>query len=476
MSLDKNSHRQQNTPGSIIMIFISNIDDVEKTNANAKNVSPQSQEQKAQLESNASEVTSIPRLRKADRQQLEPRPRIIDELVEANHTVRVVWEFVSVLDLSPLLDEIRSVEGHAGRCAIDPAILMALWLYATIEGVTSARELAQLCREHNAYYWLCGGVLPNYHSLSDFRVNHADFLEHQLTVSVATLLSEDLVDLKRVAQDGVKVRASAGAASFRRKNTLEKHLEEAQAHLEKLRSQEENLPNQTNRCKSARERAARERHERVNKALEQLPEVEAKKKKKEDKEKARVSTTDPDTRVMKMADGGFRPAFNAQFCTDTKSQIIVGVDVSNLGSDQGQMPPMIEQMELRYDKRPDEFLVDGGFVNFDTIQTVGSQGTVIYAPVSKPRDETRDPYVPLPNDPEEVAKWRKRMGSDNAKSIYKLRAATAECVNAIARNRGLQQFSVRGLPKVKTVLLWFALAHNMMRTVSLRLKNAQLVV
>lgn len=453
------------------MIFIGSIDDVER--ANTENASPQSQEQVVQLETFVPSMTfpKKPRLRQADRQQLEPRPRVIDELIEPDHTVRVVWEFVEGLDLSPLLDEIKSIEGHAGRSAIDPAILMALWLYATIKGVTSARELEQLCREHNAYYWLCGGVLPNYHTLSDFRVNHADFLEHQLTVSVATLLSEDLVELKRVAQDGVKVRASAGAASFRRKNTLEEHLEKAQAHLEELRSQEKTLPNQTNRCKSARERAARERHERIKNALEQLPEVEAKKQKKEDKEKARVSTTDPDARVMKMADGGFRPAFNAQFCTDTESQVIVGVDVSNLGSDQGQMPLMIEQIEHRYDKRPEEFLVDGGFVNKEDIQTVGSEGTVIYAPVPKPKDETRDPYVPLPNDPEEVAKWRERMGTEEAKSIYKFRAATAECVNAIARNRGLQQFSVRGLPKVKTVLLWFALVHNMMRTVSLRLKK-----
>ncbi len=187
--------------------------------------------------------------------------------------------------------------------------------------------------------------------------------------------------------------------------------------------------------------------ERVKEALKQLPEVEAKKK-NQDKAKARVSTTDPDTRVMKMADGGFRPAYNGQFATDTESQVIVGVDVTNEGSDQGQMEPMVTQITSRYDKVPGEYLVDGGFVNLDAIDRVSERGSTIYAPVQKPKDSKRDPHTRLPTDSKHVGAWRERVGTDEAKVIYKDRASTAECVNAIARNRGLRRLPVRGHRKV----------------------------
>lgn len=411
-----------------------------------------------------------PRYQSPNRQQVELRPSSLEELIPEEHRVRTVWAFVLGMDLSPLYEAIRSVEGRAGRPPIDPAILMALWLYATIDGVGSARALGRLCEEHDAYRWLCGGVSVNYHTLADFRVAHGEFLDQQLAVSVATLESEGLVEMKRVAQDGVRIRASAGAASFRRKPTLEECLLDAEEQLEILRRELDEDPSATSkREKAARIRAAEERERRVKEALEQLPEVEAKKKEK-DKAKARVSTTDPEARVMKMGDGGFRPAYNGQFATDTESQVIVGVDVSNEGSDQGQMEPMVDQIVANHDQVPDEYLVDGGFANKGAIENVSIQGSTIYAPVQKPKDAKRDPHIPLPSDSEAVAAWRERMGTDEAKEIYKERASTAECVNAIARNRGLQQFRVRGIRKVKSVLLWYALAQNMMRGVTLRLQ------
>lgn len=413
-----------------------------------------------------------PRLRCADRQQLDPQPRLLDDLIEAEHSARVVWAFVEELDLAVLYDRVRAVEGQAGRSATDARILMALWLYATVEGVGSARQLAQLCQEHNAYRWLCGGVSVNYHTLSDFRVQHGEWLEAQLTLQVAALLAEGLVELKRTAQDGVRVRASAGAASCRRKPTLEKCLQEAEAHMAALRQQQAENPTVVNkRQQAAQARAARERQARITEALKHVAEVEAKKK-AEDKKQARRSTTEPEARVMKMADGGFRPAYNGQFCTATESQIIVGVAVSNLGSDQGQMVPMLDQIGDHYGQYPDEALVDGGVVNKADLEHAASPAinVTVYAPVPKPKDPTRDPYQPLPTDTPALAQWRQRMGTDAAKAIYKERAATAECVNAIARNRGLQQFRVRGLKKVKAVLLWFALAHNVMRAVALRLQ------
>lgn len=410
-----------------------------------------------------------PRLRCADREQEDTRPRRIEALIEEGHRARIVWDFVDGLDLSELYDQIKSVEGGPGSPAIDPKILMAVWLYAILDHEISARRIAELCEEHSAYIWLCGGVKINHHTLSDFYTAHEQWLNKQFTLHLASLKHQGLVNLDRVAQDGIRVRASAGADSFRRGETLESCLKEADEYLEKLRKErEENTAEVNNRKQAAHERAARERSERVREALRQLPEVEAKKKKEEDRKKARVSTTDPDARVMKMPDGGFRPAFNVQLSTDTGSQIIVGVDVVNEGSDQGQLSPMLEQIHERVGEYPDEALNDGGFVNKTEIENCAAKDIIIYAPVPKPKDETRDPHQPMPKDSQPVADWRERMGTDEAKEIYKERASTAECVNAIARNRGLQQFTVRGLEKAKITLLWFALAHNLMREAALR--------
>ncbi|HEV8264179.1 MAG TPA: IS1182 family transposase [Gemmatimonadales bacterium] len=416
------------------------------------------------------EGQAAPRLQRPNRAQIELRAVDLEGLLPTDHRARVVWEFVEGLDLAVLYAEIKAVEGHAGRPPIDPVILMALWLYATVQGVGSARAVARLCEEHDAYRWLCGGVSVNYHTLADFRVQHVECLDGLLTTSVATLRAAGLVTLTRVAQDGVRVRASAGAASFRRRPRLEAFLAEAEEQVEALRRELHDDPGATTRRQAAaQQRAATERRQRVAKALEQLPEVEAKKKATE-REHARASTTDPEARVMKMADGGFRPAFNGQFATDTAAQVIVGVDATNLGSDQGQLALMTEQLQGRYGQAPAEMLVDGGFAKHEDIIAVARPevGCTVYAPVPEPRDPTRDPYQPRPGDPEVIAEWRQRMGTEAAKTIYKERAATSECVNAIARNRGLDQFLVRGLAKVKAVLLWFALAHNLMRAGALR--------
>jgi len=416
------------------------------------------------------EVKREPRVQRPNRAQVELRPVDLEGLLPPDHRARIVWEFVEGLDLAPLYAEIKAVEGHAGRPPIDPAILMALWLYATVEGVGSARVVARLCDEHDAYRWLCGGVSVNYHTLADFRVQHVGYLDGALTTSVATLMAEGLVTLTRVAQDGVRVRANAGAASFRRGPRLEACLAEAEAQVAALRQELHDDPAATTRRQAAaRQRATDERRQRVAKALEHVPDVAAKKKATE-REQARASTTDPEARVMKMADGGFRPAFNGQFATETATQIIVGVDASNCGSDLGQLAPMVEQLQDRYGRAPAELLVDGGFVKHDDIIAVARPevGCTVYAPVPAPRDPARDPYQPCPGDPEAIAQWRQRMGTEAAKTIYKERAATSECVNGIARNRGLQRLVVRGLAKVRAVFLWFALAHNLMRGVALR--------
>lgn len=412
-----------------------------------------------------------PRLMEAERYQMRLLNTTLDAVISSDHRVRQVWRFVEGLDLSELYERIDAVEGRAGHPAIDPKILLALWLYATVEDIGSARALDRLCEEHLAYQWLCGGVSVNYHTLADFRTAHRAILDRLLTQSVAVLAHEGIVELGRVAQDGVKVRASAGAATFRRRGTLQECLKEARRKVDQLRRDLDVDPKVVNkRQQAARKRVDEEREQQVGKALAELEKIEEKKKSTDEKEKARASTTDPEARVMKMADGGYRPAFNVQFATDTKTQVIVGVDVTNSGGDYGKMPPMVEQLHERYGEYPEEYLVDGGFAKKEDIETVSHSeiGCIVYAPVQKAKDPNHDPHQPHPRESDILTKWRGRMATEEAKTIYKLRAATAECVNATARNRGLRQFLVRGLEKVKAVALWFALAHNMMRTIALR--------
>lgn len=412
-----------------------------------------------------------PRLRYANRGQAEMRVCALDSLVPEDHPVRTVWAYVEELDLTELLAKIKAVEGAAGASATDPRILMTLWLYATLRGVGSARELDRRCDSQTGevpFQWICGGVTLNYHTLADFRVGHVEVLDDLLTNSVAVLLEQDLVSMERVAQDGMKVRASAGAASFRRRSRLEEFRDEAQAQVEALKKElETDTTAGTRRQQAARQRAAASRAARLRQALEQLPQVEASKPAK-DKANARVSTTDPEARVMKMGDGGYRPAFNVQLATDTQTQIITGVDVTSSGGDQGKLAPMVAQHEERYEAKPKEMLVDGGFVKKEDIEKVEQAGTTVYAPVQVSKDPERDPHTPRSDDTPKVAEWRQRMATPAAKEIYKERASTAECVNAHARNRGLHQFRVRGLAKVKAVVLLYVLAHNLRRVATLR--------
>jgi transposase len=411
--------------------------------------------------------TGAPRTQTPQRKQLEWGIVSVDELVPEDHRARAVWEFVDRLDLSSLYGQIQAREAQPGRPAIDPKILMALWILGTADGIGSARELARLCREHAAYRWICGGVSLEYHSLSDFRANNRDAFRKVLINSVAVLLQQGLVDFDCVAQDGVRVRASAGAASFRRRETLEQCLREAQARVEAL---EADGGEATARERAARRRAARERIERVAEALRQLPEVEAIKERNRragdevtKKNAARVSTTDPDVRVMKMADGGFRPAYNLQFATTVNEQVVVGVAITNSGVDQGQMPPMIDQIQADHGQVPAKILVDGGFAKIADIEDATAQGTTVYAPVQTPKDKTRDPHTPREGDSAAIADWRVRMGTDEAKEIYKQRAATAECVNAQARAHGLTQLLVRGTEKVLAVGCLIGITNNFMR-------------
>jgi transposase len=417
-----------------------------------------------------------PRLLQANRQQMEIRLASLDELLPDDHRVRIVWAMVQTYDLSAFYASIEAVVGEPGHPAIDPALLLAVWLAATLDGVGSARALDRLCREHLAYQWLLGGVTVNYHTLADFRVARAAALDELLTRSVAALLDEGLVDLSQTAQDGVRVRASAGASSFRRAETLEGCLQQAEQRVAQLKAAgaAEDGPAPTPRQAAARERAARERLERVQQALQEVEKLQAAKDQQRELERkerpARASSTDPEARVMKMADGGFRPAFNAQVNVDMDSRIIVGVDLST-DADPRLLIPMLDQTQDRYGQLMDDHYVDGGFRSNEGITAAGTRGVIVYAPIPDRQPSQRNPHPPeevLPSDSPQVAEWKQRMVTPEAKAKYKQRAATVEWANALLRQRGLQRLLVRGIHKARAVLLWFVLAHNLMQTIALR--------
>ncbi len=410
------------------------------------------------------------RLRRANRAQLTWGPINLDAQLPDDHPARDIHAVIEQLDLSALYAQIEALEGVAGAPAIDPKILLALWVYATSEGEGSAREIWRLTKLHAAYRWICGGIDVGYHTLSDFRSQQGDVLVALITQVLALLMRQDLVDLSRVAQDGTRVRASAGAASFRREQTLQALMQEAREHLEAV-TREAADPAVSARRAAARKRGAQQRIERLEAALKQIPEVTETKKRSGAKDAtARVSTTDPDARVMKMGDGGFRPAFNVQFATTTdEARVIVGVEVTNRGSDAGQSTPMLDQIEQRTGVRPADMLVDGGYAQHEAIDQATEQQVTLYTPVPKPRGEdTRDPHLPREGDSAAVAAWRQRMGTDEAKKIYKQRAATAETVNADAKaHRGLDSLAVRGLDKVVGSAAMFALTYDVLRLITL---------
>ena len=409
-----------------------------------------------------------PRLREPARDQIELRSVDIDSLIGAEHPARVIWGYVEALDLSELEDRIKAREHRPGHPPAAPRLLLGLWLYATSRGVGSARALADLCKTDDVYRWICGGVSMNHHSLGDFRVGCADLLDRLLSEHLAALANARLVDLERLVQDGVKIRASAGASSFRREATLDRQLALAQAVVEELKRETDADPAGSNRrIRAAKERAARERSERVQAAMAALAEIKRKRQKLDDKggngkkpKEPRASTTDPQARVMKMADAGFRPAYNVQVLSPAGETIVAGIKVENTGSDRGLMRPMVEDWAARKGCYPKRHLVDGGFCSAEDIEWAHSQGIEVYCPPTQSKSGA-DPYLPRPRDGQGVVAWRARMASEAGKAQYKDRTI-CECIHARWRNWDLRQLTVRGIHKVRAVVLWYALANNIL--------------
>lgn len=421
------------------------------------------------------------RLRRPERRQVAMVVQCPDDLVGPEHPVRMVWAIVEKLDLSGFSEPIKAREGSAGRDATAPQLLVALWLYACIRGIGSGRELARRCEESAAFGWLCGGVSVNHRLLSDFRSDHGDALDALFTQVIASLVDKGVVKVSRVSQDGVRVRVSAGASSFHREERLQKLLEQAKQHVSELRKQLESPAYSagiSQRHRAARKRAAEEKQQRLEAAMAQLPELKRRQAEVERqagqgkfgekvrRREPRVSTTDAETRRMKMPNGGFNPAVNVQIATDTESRAILGIEVSNEGSDNaGLSEPMRHQVEQRCGRKVQQHLLDGGYLRRQDIEQAHQQGVELFVPAKPARnpDNRGRELEPKRGDSPAVVAWKRRMAGEEGKEIYKQRGATSETVNADLRMyRGLGPLTVRGRQKIKCVALWCALAYNLM--------------
>jgi transposase len=387
---------------------------------------------------------------------------------------------VEKLDVSRFYESIQAREGVAGRDTTDPRLLLSLWLYACIRGIGSARELARRCEESAPFLWLCGGVTVNHRLLSDFRTDHGPALDELFTQVIASLVDKGVVSVSRVSQDGVRVRVSAGADSFRREDRLRELLVKAREHVDQLRGQMDGPEQAAQRARqrASRRRAAEDKLQRLEQAVAQLPELQRRQAEAERRAGAgkqgeqvrarqpRVSTTDPEARRMKMPNGGFNPAVNVQLATDTESRAVVGVEVSNEGTDSvGLSGPMRQQVEQRTGQHVAQHLMDGGYLRKDDIEQAHAAGVELFVPpkpAKSPQRRGRE-LEPKPGDSPAVLAWKQRMASEEGGEIYTQRASTSETVNADLRSyRGLTPITVRGLQKARCVALWCALAYNLM--------------
>jgi transposase len=470
-----------------------------------------------------------PRYEVIDREQLCWRQIDIERLIGAEHPARAVWEFIGRLDLSPYQEDARAVEGKAGRPGWEPRLLISLWVYAYSKGVGSGRGIEELCEWEPAYQWLTGSRVVNAHTLSDFRVKHDKALQG-LFVQVLGLLSADgLITLERVMQDGTKIRAKAASDSFRRQERVEQALKEAKAQVAAVEAMSEEEGSR--RMAKARQRAARERQERLEQVLKEFEQLE---KEGKDKEHRRVSTSDPEARVMKQPDGGFAPSYNVQIDTDAKSGVVVAVAVVQAGNDFEQLESGVDRVEDNLKETPKAVVTDGGYVSKDTIVAMKQRAIEYIAPWVDEAGKGQSSYdnrgvsaeyqssqfiydaqsnsyrcpqgkilsyegkeqrhlqvsyryrakrsdcqgcpmksqccpgnrvvgrsVHRSEELAQVAEFRHKMQSEEARAIYKTRAQVAETPNLWIKEKfKLRQFSVRGLAKVGMEALWACLTYN----------------
>ena len=319
-----------------------------------------------------------PRVQVIDRRQMVLRPMAVEQLIEQDHPARAIWALVGQRDLSRFYAEIKAVEGSAGREPVDPQLLISLWIYAYSEKISAARAIERRCEQrHPGCRWLTGLTVINHHTLSDFRTAHRQALE-QLFVEVLAVLSQaGVVSLQRVMHDGMKVKAQAADNSFRREPSLRQHLEAAQQQVQRLEQEAQQDPEgktQNRRQRQAQVRAARERQQRIEQSLAELEQIRASQDTAEQRAQARASLTDPESRIMKQAQGAIGPAYNVQISTDAQETIIVGVGVSQAASDTAELEPAVERIESNLGRQPEQLVVDGGFTHQGTVEAMQQRG------------------------------------------------------------------------------------------------------
>jgi transposase len=411
------------------------------------------------------------RTREPVREQAEMLFKVPDDALPGDHSARLLWQVVGHLDLSPFVANAKSLVGDRGRDTLSVRMLLTLWLYAIAEGIGSARELERRLATDVAFRWIIGDQSVGRTKLAQFRVAHREALERVFAEVLASLTHKGLLSLNVVAQDGTRIRASASAPSFRRLASLAACLEQAKLHVKAVLAEGDD-PEMGERVRRAREAAARDYEERVNEAIATAKQLAQERRRGPNRNKRsrepRASTTDPEARVMKMGDGGFRPAYNVQLATAGSpmggASTIVGLRVTNDGFDMGALSPMLDDIERRTGRLPSVLLADAGHADHASIRAAAERGVTALIPVP---ERERGSQVSV--DPAIVA-WRERMQTDEAKQAFRARASLCELPNAHFKTRlGLGHLLVRGLSKVTCVVLLTALAANI-------LANAQALV
>jgi len=396
-------------------------------------------------------------------QRHQVRFECAEDLVPPGHPARVLWSVAGTLDLSPFSKGCRAVEGKAGRSLKSPQMLLTLWMYAISQAIGSAREIERLTTSDSAFRWIVGDVEVSHHRLSRFRVQHGEAFSKLVTDVLSVLMEKGLLSLELVAQDGTRVRAAATAPSFRTYGSLLECRDQAALHLKAVLAAADD-PEYTRAQHAARAAKARDLQMRVEAAIETVTELQ--KQKKPDDKPARASTTDADARVMKMGDGGFRPAYNVQYAVAGSElggpRAVVGIQVTNVGSDMGSLTPMAEQVEQRTGQLPKSLVADSGHAKNDDIVAAKQKGIdVIVPPAETAKSIDR---LKAEEAATEVVEWRERMETDDAKKLYRARAGLAELNNAHQKtHHGITQFLVRGLEKVTCVVMLHALTSNIIQ-------------
>jgi len=401
-----------------------------------------------------------PRVAAPQRRQGVIRFEVPEAKLPPTHAARVLWDVIGRLDLTAFLDGVKAIEGTVGRKTLSPQMKLTLWLYAISNGVGSARESARLVERDDGYRWIVGDLEVGHPTLSAFRVNHGAALEQLMPDILASLMHKGVLSLDLVAQDGIRIRAAATAPSFRRLESLLECREQAALHLKATLANADD-PDLTHGQRAAREAGARDVQRRVEEAIATVTALQQTRRPSE--KEARASTTEAEARVMKMADGGFRPAFNVCMATAGSPlggpRTIVGVQVTNVGSDMGAITPMLAEIARRTGQLPKTLLADANHAAHDCIRAATDAGVEVLVAVPK-RSQSPHAGARADLDPAVVA-WRERMTTDEAKRVYRARASLCELVNAHLRSHhGLDQFLVRGLAKVTCVALLAAITSN----------------